>query len=230
MHNLDLAKNGARPQNVISNRADKSVRQMFGLFKTKNKDKDVATNPDILFNPDVKTSEIKVFGLGLNDKADLIPKDNISTTTFEKHPSDIFYYPNGGTRRSFRDNKTYYQSTDGEKEYSLSDRIKAIIDSGGIFHMKSGVKYVVQDGVIIGIGLYGDALKAYKKIPKKKLELKFGWSSRIKEEYEQTDGELWNTYFYYEKRNMTITFSDQDKKISYISIGLFPYSEETRYS
>ena len=41
---------------------------MFKLFKKINSDREITTNPDILFNPDVETSEIEVHGLKLNDK------------------------------------------------------------------------------------------------------------------------------------------------------------------
>lgn len=201
---------------------------MFGLFKTKNNDREITTNPDILFNSDVATSEIKVHGLKLEDKADLIPPDKVSTTTFEKSPADILRFPNGGTRQTFKDNKVFYESPEGQKEYSLSDRIKSVIDFGGILHMKSGAKYVIRDKTIIGIGIHGDIVKPYKKIVKTKIEKQFGKASKIKEDYEQTDGELWNTSYFYESRNIVINFFDPDNEINYINIGLFPYSVDNR--
>jgi hypothetical protein len=201
---------------------------MFGLFKTKNNDKDVTTNPDILFNSEVATSEIKVHGLKLHDKADLIPTDSVSTTTFEKAPADILRFPSGGTRQTFKDNKTFYESPNGQKEYSLSDRIKSVIDFGGILHMKSGAKYVIRDKTIIGMGIYADIAKPYKKIPKTKIEKRFGKASKIEKDYEQTDGELWTTTYFFEHRNMEIIFSDPDNEIRIICIGLFPYSVDNR--
>lgn len=197
---------------------------MFGLFKTKNNDRDVTTNPDILFNADLKTSEIKVHGLKLHDNADLIPVDQVSTTTFEKYPADGLRFENGGIRGSWRNNKVFYHSKEGEKEYLLADRIKSVLDFGGILHMKSGAKYVIRDRTIIGIGIHGDIVKTYQKISKDKIQKKFGLASKVKEDYEQTDGELWNTSYFYDSRNMTINYFDPDKQINYINIGLFPYS------
>lgn len=88
---------------------------MFRLFKRKIKDKDVITNPDILYNIDLPISEILVHGIKLQDKADLIPLDQVSTTTFEKYPSDVLRFETGGTRRTWKNNKVYYDSKDGEK-------------------------------------------------------------------------------------------------------------------
>ena len=59
---------------------------MFRLFKKINNNREVTTNPEVLFNSNIDTSEISVHGLKLQDKADLIPLDKISTTTFEKAP------------------------------------------------------------------------------------------------------------------------------------------------
>jgi len=196
---------------------------MFGLFKTKSNDKDVTTNPDILFNSDVPTSEIKVHGLKLHDKADLIPVDQISTTTFEKYHVDGLRFSNGETRGSWKNSKVYYESEDGEKEYLLEDRIKSVLDFGGILHMKSGAKYVIRDKRIIGIGIHKNIVTPYKKIPKSKIQNKFGKASRIEEDYEQTDGELWNTNYFYESRNMMISFFEPDSEIDFINIGLFPF-------
>jgi hypothetical protein len=203
---------------------------MFGLFKTKtkNNDKDVTTNPDILFNSDVATSEIKVHGLKLNDKADLIPAEQVSTTTFEKYPADILRFPNGGVRRTWKDNKVFYESPDVQKENSLRERINSVIDFGGILHMKSGAKYVIRDKTIIGIGIHQDIVRPYKKIAKDKIEKKFGKASKVKKDYEQTDGELWNTSYFYERRDMLINFFDPDNEINFINIGLFPYSVDNR--
>jgi hypothetical protein len=201
---------------------------MFGLFKTKNKDKDVTTNPDILFNSNLSTAEIEVHGLKLNNKADSIPLDKVSTTTFEKSPADILRFSDGGTRQTWADNKVFYESPQGQKEYSLAYRINSVLDFGGILHMKSGAKYVIRDRTIIGIGIHSGIVVPYKKISKNKIEKKFGKATRIEEDYEETDGELWHTTYFYENRNMKVSFSDPDNEIDFINIGLFPYSYDNR--
>jgi hypothetical protein len=201
---------------------------MFGLFKTKNKDKDVTTNPDILFNSNLATAEIEVHGLKLNNQADSIPLDKVSTTTFEKPPADILRFSNGETRQTWEDNKVFYESPQGQKEYSLADRISSVLDFGGILHMKSGAKYVISDRTIIGIGIHSGIVHPYRKIAKNKIEKKFGKATRIEENYEQTDGELWHTTYFYENRNIKVSFFDPDNEIDFINIGLFPYSYENR--
>jgi hypothetical protein len=203
---------------------------MFRLFKKLNNDREVTTNPDVLFNSDIDISEINVHGLKLQDKADLIPLDNVSTTTFEKMPTDILRFPNGGTRQTWKDNKVYYESPNGLKEYPLADRINSVLDFGGILHMKSGAKYVIQDRTIIGIGIHQGIVTPYKKIPKGKIQMKFGKASKIEEDYEQTDGELWNTNYFYESRNMIINFFEPDNEIDFINIGLFPFGINKRQS
>ena len=89
--------------------------------------------------------------------------------------------------------------------------------------MKSGAKYVIQDKIIIGIGIHQGVVTPYKKIPKSKIQKKFGKASKIEEDYEQADGELWNTNYFYESRNMIINFFEPDNEINFINIGLFPF-------
>jgi hypothetical protein len=203
---------------------------MFRLFKKLNNDQEVTTNPDVLFNSNIETSEISVHGLKLKDKADLIPLDKVSTTTFEQAPPDVLRFPNGVTKQSWKDDKVYYESPNGLKEYPLADRINSVLDFGGILHMKSGAKYVIQNRTIIGIGIHQGIVTPYKKIPKGNIQKKFGKASKIEEDYEQTDGELWNTNYFYDSRNMIINFFEPDKEINFINIGLFSFGVDNKTS
>jgi hypothetical protein len=169
-----------------------------------------------------------VHGLKLCDKADLIPVDNVSTTTFEKPPDDILRFSDGSIRMMWRDNKVFYDSPYGQKEYSLQDRINSVVDFGGILHMKSGAKYVVRQSIIIGIGIHLDILIPYKNIPKMKIQKKFGRATKVEEQYEEIDGELWHTTYFYQNRNMVISFFEPDNEIDYINIGEFPYSVDDK--
>ncbi len=191
---------------------------------------EVSVNPDILFNPYVDKYNIKAHGLKLKDNANLIPLEKVSTTTYEKPPMDINTLPEGGSGLTWKNNKVFYKSSQGQKEYMLANRIKSILDDGGILHMKSGAKYVVRDKIIIGIRVHGDLVKPYQKIPKHKIENKFGKASRIKEDYEQTDGALWNTNYYYDSREMVVSFFEPDNKINYINFGLFPFGVNNNLS
>ncbi|MES2777333.1 MAG: hypothetical protein V4722_24355 [Bacteroidota bacterium] len=201
---------------------------MFGLLKKINGDREVTTNPGVLFRRDIETSELKVHGLKLQDNAELIPLEKISTTTFEKAPPDILYFPNGGTKQTWKDNKVYYECPNGVKEYFLADRIKSVLDFGGILHMGSGAKYVIRDRLIIGIGIHQGIVAPFQKISKEKIEKKFGPASKIEEDYEQTDGELWNTTYFYDNRNMIINFFEPDNEINFINIGLFRFELDTK--
>lgn len=164
------------------------------------------------------------------DKADLILDNDVSTTTFEKPPGDIFLFPNGVTSYTSKDNKVFYESADGLKEYSLKDRINSVLDFGGILHMKSGAKYVIRDRTIIGIGIHQGIVEPYRKIDKNKIEKKFGKASKIKKDCEETDGELWNIIYFFESKNMIINFFEPDNEIIFINIGLFPYSRDKQPS
>lgn len=106
------------------------------------------------------------------------------------------------------------------------DRIKSVLEFGGILHMMSGAKYVIRNNTIVGIGIHNDILKPYLIIPKNKIESKFGKATTVIKEYEQTDGELWNTTYLYENRGMAINFFEQESKINYINIGEFNFSED----
>lgn len=200
---------------------------MLRLFKKIYNNREITINPEVLFDSTIDTSEISVHGLKLHDKADLIPLDKISTTTFEQAPPDILRFPNGVTKQSWKHDKVYYESSNGLKEYPLTDRINSVLDFGGILHLKSGAKYFIQNRTIIGIGIHQSIAAPYKKIHKGNIEKKFGKASRIEEDYEQTDGELWNTSYFYENRNMVINFFEPDNEIDFINIGLFPFGEST---
>ncbi|MFN8250767.1 MAG: hypothetical protein U0V75_02705 [Ferruginibacter sp.] len=201
---------------------------MFRFVKKINSEKDVTINPDILFNLDVATSDIKVHGLKLQDGADLIPLHEVLTTTFEKAPTDALLFPNGVAMRTWSNDKVYYESSDGFKEHPLADRINSVLEFGGILHMKSGAKYAICNRKIIGLGIHQDILSPYKNISKKNIEKKFGKASRVEETYEATDGELWNTTYFYEKRNLLIDFYEPDKQISLINIGAFDNNTDNR--
>jgi hypothetical protein len=186
----------------------------FNIFSNKKLDSEVTTNPSILYNLKMSGEDILVHGLKLGDSSILIDQGNIWTTTFERNPFGI-------TNLSFKDNKTYFQSGNGLIEYLLIDRIKSVLDYGGILHMKTGAKYVIRDQKIIGIGIHGAILEPYRYIRKAKIEKKFGKADSIKEIYEEIDGTLFGTDYNYNYRRMRISFDDWRKEISMINIGQF---------
>lgn len=202
---------------------------MFNFLKRrKNADLEITENPDILFDKNISTSDLKVHGIKLMDSIDKIIKENISTTTFEKEPDDILFFDNGTTKFTWKENKVFYESKDGFKEYTLAKRINSVFEFGGVIHMNTGAKYVVQDKIIVGIGVHNAILSPYKKIKKYQIRWLFGKASEINETFEDIDGTLFQTEYIFKKRNMKILFSDWDKDIILINVGLFPYGKQKK--
>jgi hypothetical protein len=153
-------------------------------------------------------------GLSLGDSSTLIPITEISTTTFEKPPVGI-------TEFTHKDNKVYSHTENGLVEYPLHKRIKSVLEDGGILHLKSGAKYVIENNVIIGIGIHLDLLEPFKKLTKSDIERKFGNADKVKETVEGIDETLLYTEFYYKDRLIKILFDDWDNTIGLINIGRF---------
>ena len=192
---------------------------MFNFLKSKkNIDFEITSNPDILFRKKISTSDIKIHGLKVLDSANNIIKVDILTTTFQKPPIDMLYFKDGGCRYTFKDNKVFYESNTGFKEYPLEERISSVLKFDGIFHMKTGAKFVVKNEVIIGMGIHNDILLPYKKIKKNEIESKFGRANKINEFYEDIDGSLFDTEYIYNERSMFIKYSDWDNEIAYINL------------
>jgi hypothetical protein len=184
------------------------------LFNIKTIDKEITKNPGVIFNSKIFTTELLVHGLKIGDSADLIPIEEILTTTFEKSPEGV-------TRFIYKDNKVFYNVQDKTIEYLLCDRINSVLKYGGILHMKTGAKYVVKDNSIVGIGIHNDIVSPYRKMTKKEIERKFGKAEKIKETFEEVDGTLFHTEYYLNNRQMRIMYDDWDKEISFINIGRF---------
>src|SRR5688572_5800471 len=106
---------------------------MFNIFKKKrikSSDTEITTNPSILFDTSILYDELSFYNIFLGDSADKINIDNIVTTTMEK-------FPLNATKRSWRDDKTFYFVDDEEIEYKLTDRINTVLNSSGWIHLKN---------------------------------------------------------------------------------------------
>lgn len=187
---------------------------MFNIFKKKIKslDTEVSTNPSILFDTSISCDKLSFYNIFLGDSADKINIENIATTTLEKRPMNA-------TATSWRDGKTFYYIGDEEIEYKLSDRINTVLNNSGWIHLKNGIKYRVLDKIVVEFAIHGEFLNFYKKIPKNKIETKFGKADKVIEDWENYDGTLFNTDYIYNKRKIRIYFQDWDKEINGINIG-----------
>ncbi len=85
-----------------------------------------------------------------------------------------------------------------------------------------GFEYALNYGRIQSFSLYGNSLIPYQNISKDSIEVFFGKSDEIDKSEDWDSGELLNTYFFYYKRNLKISFNDRNQEIDHISIGELP--------
>lgn len=180
-----------------------------------NSELEITTRPEILYNSSYSITQIEIHGLKIGDSASLIPKESISTTTFHQIPIEI-------KTVTYMDNKVFLQTDNGMLEYPLGERIKSVLNHGGIMHMKTGAKYVIKGNKIIGMGIHGDIVSPFQSISKKNIKGKFGKALKILETHEHIDGTLFYTEFIYDRKGrLVIHFDDWDKKIAFINLGEF---------
>lgn len=187
---------------------------LLRFFKSNRIDKEVTTNPGIIYDLKTPIDKIRVHGIGIGDDSLLIQEEDISTTTFEGGKR-----PQPGT--VYKSNKVYRQIQNKLIEYPLRERIEVVLNSGGIIHMKSGTKFVIRNKTIVGIGLHDNMVKPYQPLRKTDIERKFGKADKINETHEEFDGTLFYTEFKYFKRQLTIVFDDWDHRIILINFGKF---------
>ncbi len=182
------------------------------LFK-KNKNPEITENHKILFNNKITPLEYKLFGIQLNDSVNKIDLSAVQTTTLEKLPDDAKGW-------SYRNGTTYYLVGKNEFEYKLADRIKTVIEKDGVLHMKSGIKYRIENKKIVEFRIDGELLKKYKIIPKENIEKFFGEADSIEEDYDYQHGELMQTIYTFKNNLMRIFYDEWDNEIDGINIGI----------
>lgn len=187
---------------------------MINIFKKNinSLETEITLNPSILFDNSVTSDRLSFYQIYLGDSSNKIELNNVVDTTLEK-------FPNNATSRSWHDGKTFYFINNEEFEYKLNDRISSVLNDSGWIHLRNGIKYRIENKIIVEFTIHGDFLNFYKNIQKKDIEKKFGKADKIVENWENYDGTLFNTDFIYEKRKIRIRFQDWDKEINGINIG-----------
>jgi hypothetical protein len=173
---------------------------------------DISINPSILFETTVATSLLSLCSIRLGDSIEKINSSGIISTGMDKPPANA-------TSTSWRDGKTFYTVDGREIEFKLKDRITSVFKNDGWIFMETGARYRIKEKIVVEFAILDNLLEVYKKIPKNEIERKFGKADKIKENYEDYDGTLFDTHYIYYGRQLRIRFQDWDKEIFLINIG-----------
>ncbi|WP_343914498.1 leucine-rich repeat domain-containing protein [Aquimarina litoralis] len=94
-----------------------------------------------------------------------------------------------------------------------------------IISYKKGYNFIINYGQIQSFRLNQEGLKDYKNIKKDSIEIIFG-KADVKEELRDAyENELYATHFIYKKRNLMVSYNDNNNAIGYISLGDLPRPE-----
>jgi hypothetical protein len=151
--------------------------------------------PSILFEPTMQPELLTVFGHALNQDAHEIDRSLINNTSLAISPADAEYI-------SICEGVHYYALAGQLIEWSLPERIHSVVEHGGWLHMIHPVRYRIEEGRIVQIGLSGDLLEYYQVKSKSDVVQKFGTPDSIDEYFEEIDGTLFHTTFEYKHRRL----------------------------
>ena len=173
---------------------------------------DISINPSILFDTTIPTSHISLYNIRLGDSIEKINYSGIVSTGLEKLPANA-------TSTSWCDGKRFYTVDGKEIEFELKNRITSVFENDGWLFMDTGARYRIKEKIVVEFAILDNLLEVYKKIPKNEIERKFGKADKIKEDYENYDGTLFDTHYIYYGRQLRIRFQDWHKEIYLINIG-----------
>ncbi|TPN82907.1 leucine-rich repeat domain-containing protein [Aquimarina algicola] len=94
-----------------------------------------------------------------------------------------------------------------------------------IISYKKGYNFIINYGQIQSFRLNQEGLKDYKNIKKDSIEIVFGKADVKDELRDSYENELYATHFIYKKRNLMVSYDDNNNSIGYISIGDLPRPE-----
>ena len=179
---------------------------------------DIAINPEILFDPEVKGSDLKLSGIALNDSWEKIKAKNIMNTSLVKYPGEIDLY-----KEIENEKKVYVVKGQKEIEYPLKERIKTVAGSGGYLYTTDGNIFGIVNGCVTQLILSRKLLSKFKTIRDQEIEKLFGKADEITETF-LDDVELFSTpvpdCFIYHKKQMKIYWKEGwESQISSIQIG-----------
>ncbi len=196
------------------------MKILRNIFKTKKlADYEIATNPGILFDRIVTADEMTLYGLKIRDHVSAIDLEKVLETGLDE-------YPEKAESAIFKNGKTYIVVNGKEIEYTLEERIDAVIKNSGWLIYKDGSGYYFKDETVKAFFLKDERLDPYTKIKKSRVTRKFGKADEVIKTNENYDDVFFNTDFVYKKRKMIIGCFG--KKIIGIFLGKLPYKKETR--
>lgn len=175
-------------------------------------DFEIVSNPHVIFEKEILASQLTLSGHRIGDNAKNLNIELIDMTGLET-------YPEKTERRLWKDGKTYIIIDKKEIEFTLDERIQAVINYGGWLGYKGGSRFRIKDKIIDSFSLHQERLSPYIGLSKAKLIKELGKNVQTKETYEEYDGTLFNTDILSFERKISITWDDWDKKISVICFG-----------
>ena len=182
------------------------------LKSEKSKDLEIVSNPKVIFDKEISVSQLTLSGHRIGDSVNNLNIASIDMTGLET-------YPEKTESRVWKDGKSYVIIDGKEIEFTLSERIKAVVMSGGWLGYKDGSRFRIKDQIIDSFSLHQDRLSAYTGLSKTKLIKELGKNVETRETYEEYDGTLFNTDILNFERQISITWDDWDNEISVICIG-----------
>lgn len=183
------------------------------IFKSKKQaDLELISNPKVLFNNKISVFEITLSRHKIGDSVNELRLDEVILTGLET-------YPKKTEGRIWKDDKTFVLINGKEIEFTLKERIEAVINEGGWIGYKDGSRFRIKNEKITSFSLHLERLSPYSELSKKSIIQKLGKRVKIKETYEEFDGTLFHTDIMNFERLISITWDDWDKKILVISLG-----------
>lgn len=189
------------------------MRIFKNIFKSKkSKDLEIISNPNVIFDKGISASQLTLSGHKIGDSVNDLNIESIDMTGLET-------YPRKSESRVWRDGKSYVIIDGKEIEFTLNERIQAVMKYGGWLGYKDGSRFRIKDQIIDSFSLHQERLSAYTGLSKSKLIKVLGKNAETRENYEEYDGTLFNTDILNFERQILISWNDWDKEISVICIG-----------
>ena len=182
------------------------------LRNGKKKDYDLSSNPKVLFDKKIIAQEITLCGHKIGNPVSELNLEIVNMTGLETYPKKV-------DTRIWQNEKAFVKINGEEIEFTLEERIKAVVESGGWLGYPNGSRFRIENQVIESFSLHLDMLKPYAKYSKNQIINKLGPKPKIEETYENYDGTLFQTDIINFDRNISVNWDDWDNKVLVICLG-----------
>lgn len=176
-------------------------------------DVELLSHPKVLFEPTITAKELSFHGYHLEDSVQDLDRQSITTTGLEIYPQQV-------ERTFVRGAKVYVLVGGKEIEFTLEERIQAVVNTGGWLGYKDGARFRISAQKIDSFALVDTCLAPYVPWTKEQLIQQLGEGIIIKEEHDR-DGYLTRTLLLNPKRQVLMTWEDYRNKLSDICLGSF---------